>query len=126
MRGGAAPVKEQGDFVAPCGNGGPALPLQCIGRDALRSGPLPTAPESTMSDLHELIETLMLKAALTLMLGLVGWAGAVVFIGLATAAARNVVASPAVTWADENAAILALFLTTLGYVWLKLRPATSN
>lgn len=79
-----------------------------------------------MSDLHELIETLMLKAALTLMFGLVGWAGAVVFIGLATAAARNIVASPAVTWADENAAMLALFLTTLGYVWLKLRPAESN
>lgn len=76
-----------------------------------------------MSDLHDTIETLLLRAALMLLFGLIAWAAAVVGIGLVTSAARAVIEAPALTWADENTAMLAFFVATLGYGWLRLRPA---
>jgi len=70
-----------------------------------------------------MLETLMLKLALTLMFGLVGWAGAVVAIGLVTAAARAVIDTPQLAWANDNMASLALALTATAYAWLRYRPA---
>jgi len=79
-----------------------------------------------MTDLHETIATLLLRGALIILFGMIFWAAAVIGIGLVTAAGRSVVHAPALIWADENAALLGLFLTASGYAWLKLRPATKS
>ncbi|SHF27349.1 hypothetical protein SAMN02745157_2070 [Kaistia soli DSM 19436] len=79
-----------------------------------------------MSDLHETLQTLLLRGAILVLFGLIAWAGSVVAIGLAVGAARAMVSLPALDWANENAAILALFLTTFGYAMLLVRPVANE
>ena len=79
-----------------------------------------------MSDLHDAIETVLLRVALFLLFGLIAWAGSIVAIGLVTGAARTMVSTPALDWASENAALLALFLATLSYGVLFIRQATNE
>ncbi len=79
-----------------------------------------------MSDLHDLIETVLMRVAMLLLFGLIAWAGSTVAIGLAIGAARTMTSMPAIDWAEENAALLALFLAGLGYGLLLVRPAANE
>ncbi|MBZ9937590.1 hypothetical protein LB518_14900 [Mesorhizobium sp. BR1-1-16] len=79
-----------------------------------------------MSDLHETLQTLLLRGAIFALFGLIAWAGSVVAIGLVVGAARTMVSVPALDWANENAAILAAFLATFAYAALFVRPAANE
>ncbi len=79
-----------------------------------------------MSDLHDLIETVLMRVAMLLIFGLIAWAGSTVAIGLVIGAARTITSAPAIDWAEENAALLALFLASLGYGRLLVRPAANE
>ncbi len=79
-----------------------------------------------MSDLHDLIETVLLRAALFVLFGLITWAGSIVAIGIVTGAARSMVSMPALDWANDNAALLALFLATLSYGLLLVRRTANE
>ncbi len=79
-----------------------------------------------MTDLHDLIETVLLRLALLMLFGLIAWAGSIVAIGIVTGAARAVISTPALDWANDNAALLALFLAALSYGLLLVRRVANE